>query len=835
MFNNMLMGAAGESIKSTGGFQVANSILFNDDDTERLTKEYSTTRSSARLFTVSFWIKRGNISLVQNIICQNDANQNALTVQFQSDDTFNVLIEDSGGSAIIQRRTTALYRDPHAWYHFHIKIDSNQTDDTSCRVYVNGVEQTDFGTKTNPGSAQDTRILLSGGSNQLHIGTGKNGSSSPLDAYLAEVLILDGESVVPASNTGEYDDNGVWRPVDPSSNTFGNNGFYLNFASSGADIGDDASGNNQDFTPDNTPIQTSDSPTTNFTTLSSVTEVLGAAVTLSDGNLSAAGTAATVWNRNPASISLQTAAGGKYIWAVKPDAVGGGRGDPWITNESYGGGNNPQTQSNAWTATIDTSSAFIESDAGTTTTHAISPVAATGDYILCAIDLDNNKVWWGLYDVSTDTTKWADNSTGFSGDPTDGGTTANATLTGETLSIGVSVYTGRSCEVDFGQGVHDLLSNITIPTGYKFINAANLYEASAPAIVDGSAYMQISTWEGNSGSKTVPQTGNSGFTPDMVWIKDRNFGNIGNIFDAVRAQDPSNKGLAIDAGAEDTNNAGVTFGLADGKGTLGFTGAGDTGDINNTGRTYVGWQWLGANGTATPSGSSGISSLVVSANTTSGFSVGTFTAQSSGSTGVVAHGLGGQVDWIVVKPRATSSEGNDWTVWHSGIDSTTSNTTRTFLNSNSISGTGGAAIAAAGTTTFTIPDDGYYHDRNFAFYTWRSIPGFSKFGSYVGNGNANGPFIETGFSPSWVMFKRVSGSVASWVIYDNARDPFNAAETMSIVESASADNIGNKMDWLSNGLKIKGTSGAYNGSSNTYIYMAFAVHPFAGTTPVTAR
>ena len=167
--------------------------------------------------------------------------------------------------------------------------------------------------------------------------------------------------------------------------------------------------------------------------------------------------------------------------------------------------------------------------------------------------------------------------------------------------------------------------------------------------------------------------------------------------------------------------------------------------------------------------------------------------------------------------------------------STTSNTTRTFLNSNSISGTGGAAIAAAGTTTFTIPDDGYYHDRNFAFYTWRSIPGFSKFGSYVGNGNANGPFIETGFSPSWVMFKRVSGSVASWVIYDNARDPFNAAETMSIVESASADNIGNKMDWLSNGLKIKGTSGAYNGSSNTYIYMAFAVHPFAGTTPVTAR
>ena len=121
-------------------------------------------------------------------------------------------------------------------------------------------------------------------------------------------------------------------------------------------------------------------------------------------------------------------------------------------------------------------------------------------------------------------------------------------------------------------------------------------------------------------------------------------------------------------------------------------------------------------------------------------------------------------------------------------------------------------------------------------YCWCEKPGFSKFGSYVGNGSSSdGPYVELGFSASWIMFKRITGSDASWVVYDNMRDPHNVAETMSIVENPQGDNTGNEMDWLSNGVKIRGSSGAYNGSSNEYFYMAFAENPFAGTTPITAR
>jgi len=215
----MLMGAAGESTKSTS-FSVANSGVWNDNDTDRLNVEYEVAAFSKRLFTISFWLKRGNLSgSAQNIICQNRSSQNGLTIQFQSDNTFNVLIEDGSGNAIIQRRTTPVYRDPHAWYHFHIKIDSNQTDDTSCRVYVNGVEETSFGTKTNPSSPTDTGVLNNGGSNILFIGTGKDGSASPLDAYLSEVLVMDGSSLVPTDNTGEFDDNNIWRPIDLTKNT----------------------------------------------------------------------------------------------------------------------------------------------------------------------------------------------------------------------------------------------------------------------------------------------------------------------------------------------------------------------------------------------------------------------------------------------------------------------------------------------------------------------------------------------------------------------------------------------------------------------------------------
>lgn len=563
------------------------------------------------------------------------------------------------------------------------------------------------------------------------------------------------------------------------------------------------------------PSQSSDSPTNNHCVMSPIDK--SSAITMSNGNLTVTNPSTSSWNHGRGSLFVSS---GKWYYEWTPTA-GTYALAGWMLDVS--GNDYVEEESDVATTYyrgVDSGGAGFRI-AGAATDASVT-LFGLNDVVMMAIDVDTMKMWVGI------------NGTWYnSGDPANG-TNPVGTWTaaiGESLAPWYGCINTTSETFNFGASAFAH----TPPTGFNAWNTTNLVSASAPAIEDGSAHFQTSTWSGNSGSQTVAQSGNSTFKPDMVWIKDRDFGNIANIFDAVRAQDPSNKGLAIDAGAEDTNSDGVTLNA----GSIAFTGGGNTGDINESGRTYVGWEWLGANGTATPSGSSGISSLVVSANTTAGFSVGTFTAQSSGSTGVVAHGLGGQADWIVVKPRATSAEGNDWTVWHSGIDSTTSNTTRTFLNNNSSSGTGGAAIAAAGTTTFTIPDDGYYHDRNFAFYAWRSIPGFSKFGSFEGNNSTDGSLITLDFSPAWVMVKNVDTSTGgNWWTVDSARDSYNPADKELILDGTSTEDYDMSavmLDFGSNFFKMRCSGAGSPNSANTFIYAAFAVHPFAATTPATAR
>jgi hypothetical protein len=177
-------------------------------------------------------------------------------------------------------------------------------------------------------------------------------------------------------------------------------------------------------------------------------------------------------------------------------------------------------------------------------------------------------------------------------------------------------------------------------------------------------------------------------------------------------------------------------------------------------------------------------------------------------------------------------------VWHSGVNSTSSNSTRTFFNLTTANGSGGASIAAAGTATFTIPDDAYYHGRNFVFLAWRSIPGFSKFGVFEGTGSAtDGPFIELGFKPALFIWKNAdSATNGSWTIMDSVRDPSNMVEDNLRADSLMASDTGEAdLDFLSNGVKHRGGTSARFNASATYIYMAWAENPFAGTTPVTAR
>ena len=409
-------------------------------------------------------------------------------------------------------------------------------------------------------------------------------------------------------------------------------------------------------------------------------------------------------------------------------------------------------------------------------------------------------------------------------------------------------------EVQFGETTFTYAA----PTGYKEITAANLYSSAAPAIEDGSAHFQTILWSGNSSSQTATQTGNSGFTPDWAIIKSRSFGNGANSFDSVRG---GSKGLAtFDSGVEDDQGDGVTFGISSDKGTLAFTGAGDTGDINASGRTYVGWTWLAggapttdniSNGgspgqtptnnsvfrdgaaSTTAFGSASIYPTRASINTTAGLSIVEYIG--TGSNATLAHGLGAvpKAAWF----RNRESAGNNWVVYHAG----TGNTHHTFLDGDNAQ-TAGDRFQDTDPTNAVFSIDGSTDinkstDEHVA-YIFAEVPGFSKFGSYEGGVNStDGMYVYLGFKPAWLMIKNVDNAGEAWYILDNQRPGYNDENNQLIMNSAATEGAGNIFDLLSNGFKVRANDRAYGGTStkDTYIYIAFAEHPFAGSVPATAR
>ena len=235
---------------SSGGFEISNSLLFDDTTPDYLGIAVDTDDewdgpdpTSVRQFTVSFWVKRAEISDNANLILgqQGASGGHAIYAGFQSDDTFQVLTEDSGGSAIIARVTDKVFRDPHAWYHIHFSMNSNTIGDNSCRLYVNGVEETSFSTKTNPtaastGAKPDLGFLNK--TKPFYIGRFYTSTSTTLDGYLAQLVVIDGRDLAPTDITGQFDSNGVWQPVDITTTLKDNLTLKKSDRTAGTAIGD---------------------------------------------------------------------------------------------------------------------------------------------------------------------------------------------------------------------------------------------------------------------------------------------------------------------------------------------------------------------------------------------------------------------------------------------------------------------------------------------------------------------------------------------------------------------------------------------------------------------
>jgi len=339
-------------------------------------------------------------------------------------------------------------------------------------------------------------------------------------------------------------------------------------------------------------------------------------------------------------------------------------------------------------------------------------------------------------------------------------------------------------------------------------------------IPKGSLYMNTKLYTGNG--STNAQTG-VGFQPDFTWIKARSNAENHNLFDAVRGATKRIRSNGTEA--EDTRTTSLTA-----FGSDGFT-LGSGSQVNTNGWTFAAWNWL-ANGAGSANTDGSISSTV-SANTTSGFSIVKFTG--TGANATIGHGLG-------VAPKIIIQKGLDavlnWKMYHSSLGA------GAYMNFDDTAGSASSTVTwnnTAPTSSLFSVGSGNNNNSSQAYiaYCFAEKQGYSKFGSYTGNGATLGPFVYTGFSPSFVLYKD-STSVSDWVMKDNRRPGFNVTDDVLYPNLADAEGSGADIDFLSNGFKARTTAANTNKSNAGFIYMAFAENPFVATSgtnaiPVTAR
>ena len=333
-----------------------------------------------------------------------------------------------------------------------------------------------------------------------------------------------------------------------------------------------------------------------------------------------------------------------------------------------------------------------------------------------------------------------------------------------------------------------------------------------PTIKKPNSHFDAVLWTGN-GPTSQSITGLN-FQPDLVWVKNRSSTRKHNAYDSVRG---TSKRLVPDDVAVEDTVAGVTAFNSNG-----FT-VGDEGDVNASTLTFVGWTWK-AGGASTVNTSGTISSNV-SVNTTAGFSIITYTGNGSNNA-TIGHGLGATPAMIFIKRRDSGSTAS-WPVWHKTY---TLNTQYLLLDTNialttysTYWGTHSSSVISLGTAVGEDNTNG----GTYVAYCWSEVEGYSKFGSYTGNGSTDGAFVYTGFKPKFVMIKRTN-TTGSWVVFDGARNTYNVTNNTLYPDLVNAEESGVMLiDFVSNGFKLRSSAvNEINASGSTYIYAAFAENPF---------
>ena len=801
----MTFPVVGSNIPSA--YQISNSLRFNDGDSPYLSKSFSTVTNTKK-FTVSFWFKPSAIPQSNYSGFLDVGGDNAFALF--SDST--IYFFEQGGAQFYWR-PQRLFRDCSAWYHIVLACDSTLATQTDrVKIYVNGVRETSF--HNNSGPSQNYDFGLNTTSNTRYIGT-KVSTSSYYDGYLAEYYQIDGQQLQ-ASDFGEFDeDSGIWKPKIYEG-TFGDAGYYLKFNNTG-NLGEDSSGNDNTFTPTNlsgTTDVTTDTPTNNFATLNST---LGSGLTLSEGNTQVT-IGATIPRATASTFSLNT---GKWYCEVKITAVKAGA--TFIGVEADNFSQNSTVYSNA-------DGVYYFSDGNKYVDAIQTSYGAsytTNDIIGVALNLDDDEITFYKNGTSqgTITTKTFNDNTNYFIAIGNGSSGSSPTIQLNAGNPAFSITSGNTDDNGYGNFEY------APPSGYLALCTQNLATALSPTIDDGSQYFNTVLWSGNSvDDRSITGVG---FAPDLVSIKNRGLSTNFYWYDTTRGAD--NQLLSNATNAESTITNKLQAFESDG-----FQ-LGTSSEVNASSYNYVGWSWK-ANGGTTSSNTDGSITSTVQVNTTAGFSIVTFTGNATAGA-TVGHGLGVKPDMIIAKNRSTTK---DWLILHKAYEGTSAENMRFRTDAVASAGSQDSSgwYRTAPTSSVFYVGNGSAGDysgdtntsgSNMVAYCFAEIEGYSKFGSYTGNGSTDGTFIYTGFRPAFVMVKRTDVA-NNWDITTGAVSSNQINQRLRANLSNAEESTG-YIDFISNGFKMRNTNSSQNASGGTYIYMAFAENPFVSSSaiPVVAR
>ena len=786
---------------AAGRYQVQRSIRYNASDSAFLSRTPASA-GNRKTWTWSGWVKLGSVG-TSNFVLFNA--ENGTSTGFANNLwlylTSNQLYVGDGASDYLVSNNK--FRDPSAWYHIVLSVDTTQsTASNKMKLHVNGSEIT---YATDGRSSITTNSDTSVSSTFTHY-IGRSGLNlGYFDGYLADIYFIDGQALTPSS-FGEFDaTTGVWNPKTPTGLSYGTNGYHLDFAdnsnNTATTLGKDTSGNGNNWTPNNLSVTAGagndslvDSPTNgtassggdaggvvvgNYCTLNPLDK--NANITPTNGNLDLVGTS-TAHRAIRATVGMSS---GKWYWEATVNSYSSGlfgiaKADASLADGQYVGAN-----ASSW--------GYLGNGNKYTSGSASSYGASftTGDVIGIAFDADNGTLTFYKNGTSQ--------GSAFTG------------LTSGPYFPAVSTYSSSdSYSFNFGARVFSTAAS----SGFKSLNTANL---PASTILKGSDYFQTVLYTGNGSTQTISGLG---FSPDLVWCKVRGLNSSHNLWDVVRGARIQLQSNTTNAEYTESAGYGLTAFNSDGF-SLGLDNQGP-GRVNSSGEAFAAWCWDAGSSNAT--NTSGSITSTVRANASAGFSIATYSITGASSTiSTFGHGLGVAPEFVILKVRNVN---DTWTVYHKGISNPTSNWLT--LNATDAAG-GGTATFSTSSTTFGVRETRLVAgggSGNILAYLFTGISGYSSAFSYTGNGSADGPAVYLGFRPRLIIIKRTD-SADDWNMFDTARSTYNVMGHDLLANRSDSEYTGTYIDALSNGFKVRETNASRNASGGTYIGYAFAENCFS--------